>query len=571
MATAYAYIRYSSKAQGEAGKDSVDRQMASIQAITKQQGIELLPENIFSDTGISAHDGSNTRKGKLKHIIEMLNDVHIKPGDFIFVESIDRLSRQRLLQAKELVNSILEKGVILITTIDGQRYEKPNETNRIDDLQQDILLSVIAKRAHEESRTKSIRRKSAWNRAKKLAQDEKEIFNGHNPPYGIRYNSEENKFEIIEDEAKEIRDIFESLQHVGVSLTIKKLNEYSKRKWTNKNVQHLLQTKYPLGAYMAQRRDENKRKVFERYVENYYPQIVSYELFNSAVQAMKNRADRKHYGNQTVGSLNIFRHVIKCQCCNASMLFEKQRNPKGMIYPYFHCFTRKELKNGCDQPRFRFDLAFGLLLELIYQTTTREDFDPHPWQLQIPDDESPMTEERAIEEEDATMNFRDLLFKLLSNKTSKAADNKKAYELNNLLLEQRSYKENLLKSFSGFTSGIIPAEFLEVVSKTELKISETELALSKLQAEINTKRTAINIYSENDIIDLYKTEQGRLRLNQFFINNDIVFKLEFEKSTRTLYGKIYHEGKFVDLIAKQFNLHNPLKEYGIDNLNQYFN
>lgn len=38
MPTAYAYIRYSSKAQGEAGRDSVDRQMASIQAITKQQG-----------------------------------------------------------------------------------------------------------------------------------------------------------------------------------------------------------------------------------------------------------------------------------------------------------------------------------------------------------------------------------------------------------------------------------------------------------------------------------------------------------------------------------------------------
>ena len=158
MPTAYAYIRYSSKAQGEAGRDSVDRQMASIQAITKQQGIELPPENIYSDTGISAHDGSNKRKGKLKELIDMISDMHIKEGDYIFVESIDRFSRQRLLQAKELVNGILEKGVILITTIDGQRYEKPNETNRIDDLQQDILLSVIAKRAYEESKTKSVRR-----------------------------------------------------------------------------------------------------------------------------------------------------------------------------------------------------------------------------------------------------------------------------------------------------------------------------------------------------------------------------------------------------------------------------
>ena len=69
------------------------------------------------------------------------------------------------------------------------------------------------------------------------------------------------------------------------------------------------------------------------------------------------------------------------------MLFEKQTNPKGVVYPYFQCYTRKELKNGCDQPRFRFDLAFGLFLELIYQSTTDEDFDVHPWQNEDPNPE----------------------------------------------------------------------------------------------------------------------------------------------------------------------------------------
>lgn len=558
--------------------------MASIQAITKHHDVELLPENIFSDTGVSAHDGSNKKKGKLKDLIDMINDVHIKPGDYIFVESIDRLSRQRLLQAKELVNGILEKGVILITTIDGQRYEKPNETNRIDDLQQDILLSVIAKRAHEESKTKSVRRKSAWNRAKKLADEDKAIFNGHNPPYGISYNKEENRFEIVEDEAQEIRDIFESLKYVGVSLTIRKINAYAKRKWTNKNIHLLLQTKYVLGSYMAQRRDENKNKVFERFIEGYYPQIVSYELFNEALDAMKLRAHRKHYGNQTVGSLNIFRHAIKCDCCNASMLFEKQTNPKGVCYGYFHCFTRKELKTNCNQPRFRFDLAYGLFLELIYQSTTNEDFDVHPWQNEDPNPkrqrewitrESGMRyslpTQEGIDEEERSENFRELLIKLLSNRDNQAKDNKKIVGLNNLLLEQKSYKENLMKSFAGFTSGVIPKEFLEVVSKTEEKISEIEQALVELQTQINIKKTTINIYSERDVIDLYKTENGRLKINQFFIANDITFKFSFDKPTRTLFAKIFQNGFEIDRIAKQFDLHNPLKEFGINNLNEYFN
>ena len=580
MPTAYAYIRYSSKAQGEAGRDSVDRQMSSIQAITKQQGIELLPENIFSDTGISGFDGSNKNKGKLKDLIDLIISQTVHEGDFIFVESIDRLSRQKMRLSKELVYSILDRGVTLVTTIDGQMYSRNK-----DGMEQDIMLSVISTRAHEESKTKSVRRKSAWNRAKKLADDEKAIFNGHNPPYGISYNKEENRFEIVEDEAQEIRDIFESLKYVGVSLTIRKINAYAKRKWTNKNIHLLLQTKYVLGSYMAQRRDENKNKVFERFIENYYPQIVSYELFNEALEAMKLRAHRKHYGNQTVGSLNIFRHSIKCDCCNASMLFEKQTNPKGVCYGYFHCFTRKELKTNCNQPRFRFDLAYGLFLELVYQATTKEDFDVHPWQSMELEEEKrdrdyvtigestrlymATPEDNEIEEK--IESFRELLVSLLSNKQRQATDNKKLVELRNALLEQKSYKDNLMKSFAGFTNGIIPQEFLAVVSSTELKINEIEGELSKLQAEMNTRKTSINIYSENDVIELYSTEEGRLKINQFFIANDIVFRFSFEKETRTLYCKINYQGMMIDKIAKQFDLHNPLKEFGINNLNEYFN
>ncbi|MBJ2218242.1 recombinase family protein [Pseudomonas sp. MF7453] len=580
MPTAYAYIRYSSKAQGEAGRDSVDRQMSSIQAITKQQGIELLPENIFSDTGVSGFDGSNKNKGKLKDLIDLIISQTVQEGDFIFVESIDRLSRQKMRLSKELVYSILDRGVTLVTTIDGQMYSRNK-----DGMEQDIMLSVISTRAHEESKTKSVRRKSAWNRAKKLADEDKAIFNGHNPPYGISYNKEENRFEIVEDEAQEIRNIFESLKYVGVSLTIRKINAYAKRKWTNKNIHLLLQTKYVLGSYMAQRRDENKNKVFERFIEGYYPQIVSYELFNEALEAMKLRAHRKHYGNQTVGSLNIFRHSIKCDCCNASMLFEKQTNPKGVCYGYFHCFTRKELKTNCNQPRFRFDLAYGLFLELVYQATTKEDFDVHPWQnLELEEEKRnrdyvtigestrlymATPEDNEIDEK--IESFRELLISLLSNKKRQAADNKKLVELRNALLEQKSYKDNLLKSFAGFTNGIIPHEFLAVVSSTELKINDIEAELSKLQVEINTRKTSINIYSENDIIELYNTEEGRLKINQFFITNDIVFKFNFEKETRTLYCKIHYQGMMIDRIAKQFDLHNPLKEFGINNLNEYFN
>lgn len=229
-------------------------------------------------------------------------------------------------------------------------------------------------------------------------------------------------------------------------------------------------------------------------------------------------------------------------------------------------------------------MAFGLFLELIYQSTTNEDFDVHPWQNEDPNPErqyewitreSGMTyrlpTKEDIDEEERAENFRELLIKLLSNRESQTKDNKKIVELNNLLLEQKSYRDNLMKSFAGFTSGVIPKEFLDVVSKTEANINDIEQNLAELQTQINIKKTTINIYSENDIIDLYKTEDGRLKINQFFIANDITFKFNFEKASRTLFAKIFQNGFEIDRIAKQFRLHNPLKEFGINNLNEYFN
>lgn len=564
MPTAYAYIRYSSKAQGGADRDSVDRQMSSIEAITKHQNIELLPENIFSDTGISGYDGSNSRTGKLKELIDRINSLEIRTGDYVFVESIDRLSRQRLLQAKELVNNILEKGIVLITTIDGQRYEKPNDVNGIDDLQQDILLSVISKRAHEESRTKSIRRKSAWNRAKANAETDQKIFNAHNPPYGIFFDKKTNSFKINEDEAKEIRQIFESLKFVGVSQTIKEINTTSKRKWTNKNVSHLFSTKYPLGYYMAQRRDEHKKKVFESYIENYYPQIISFELWQEVRNAMEGRKHRRNYGSHSLGNLNIFRHVIKCGECKASLLFEMNKNPKGIQYSYFHCHTRKEIKGKCNQPRFRFEYALGILLELVKNATENPNYigegyvDPDYIDVLDPD----IWEARHN-------NFKELLADIMNDKGGAIANQQKLSTLEAELSKNLVIEQNLNKSFEAYSDGVIPDLFINRVIKVKKSITELRTEITKLKASLNTNKTDLRIYSTKDILRLYETEKGRLELNNFFTVNEISFIFEYSKENRTLVGKVLHKGVFIQWVEKKFPLHNPLvEEYGIQNINK---
>lgn len=589
MPTAYAYIRYSTRRQGDADKDSVSRQMASIQAIVKQHNLDLPEENIFSDTGVSAFSGKNRDKGQLKELIDRIESLHIKEGDYVFVESIDRLSRQRLLQAKELVNGILEKGIVLITTIDGQRYEKPNAKNRIDDLQQDILLSVIAKRAYEESNTKSFRRKSAWKRAKTAAEENNKIFNAKRPPYGIVYNETTEKFEIHEEEAKEIQAIFEALKLKGVTQTIKDINKTSKRRWTQNAVKSFFDTKYPLGYYMSQRKEDGKM-VFDKYIENYYPQIISFELWNEAKLAMSKRKVNKEAGRPAAGNMNIFKFAAKCGCCGEPMTFQNNFNKNSRSYYYLNCKANFELAGKCSN-RFRFDYALGTFLDLIYQSTTNDYFEVHPWQLtEIEEDMIVPENERewlvmdgtqdtfeyriASEEEQKQMqrveSFKTLLIQLMSDKAKNTAEQKEVIDKENELIRSKTRLEGIERSIEESEDGYISKFVMKQLAQLEQEIETLTTELEILKASVNTARTDIKIYSVDDILKLFATEEGRLKINNFFTMHKIAFSFNYDKLLNTVYCKIYKNGQYLDKIAKAINTKDPLGDYGLGNLAEQF-
>ncbi|MCS8481945.1 recombinase family protein [Pseudomonas aeruginosa] len=566
MPTAYAYLRYSSKAQGGDDKDSIDRQMASIRALTAQHGVDLLPENIYRDDGVSSFDGSNKKTGKLKDLIDLILNQSIKEGDIVFVESIDRLSRQKFRLSKDLVYSILDKGVILITTIDNRIYQRTEDSSK--DFEQDLYLTLIAQRAHEESKTKSIRRKSAWNKAKQRAEDENKIFNGHNPPYGIIYNKELDRFEIDEEKANEIRFIFKSLQSVGVSNTIKKVNEFSIKKWTNKTIQILIDSKYPVGYYKAQKRDENKKKVFDRFIENYYPQIITFEEYNNAVSSMKNRSHRKHYGNQSVSSLNIFRHSLFCDECRATMFFETNKNQKGMKFSYYHCSRKKETRQGCDAKRLRFEHVLGLLFDAIEKT-----FEEYELVKDFTDEELKELE-NAIEQDlekgkefSKSILWMKQLAELLSGKNKKDDYNEKLKSLNNMLIKEKMKLENLNKSIDEL-GGSIPKIILQKIIETESNIEKYEIEINTIKNQ-NTQEALLNVSSVKDFIELVKSENGRIEINNFFIKNNISFFAGFSELEDSPFLEIHKDNQMIFWNFKKFDLHNPIKKYGFTKITDY--
>ncbi|EPJ92143.1 recombinase family protein [Pseudomonas psychrophila] len=560
---AIAYVRWSSTVQGGDDKDSYDRQTSPLEFFTSSTGVPVV-ETII-DPGQSAFTGENSKKGKLKGILDRIESGEIRKGDFLVVESIDRITRMRVLDGVALIqDGILKKGVKLYTTTDNKIYSYEDPDKDFENL---LMISLIAKRANEESEIKSKRRRSAWNKAKTKATDGVP-FNAHNLPYGLRHNLETNSFEIVEDEAQEIKEIFEGLKYEGVSNTLKKVNLTSKRKWSRKTVHLMLTSRYPIGTLMSQKRD-GKKKVFERYIENYYPAILSHKEFQDALQAMKLRGKVKDYGRNTEGYLNIFKHCVKCAACGQSLMFEKSINQKGVKYGYFHCYTRKETLSHCDVPRFRFDFAFGTLLQLVRKLTCEDDdFDVHPWAREMPADYKSTMADDEIDME----NFENQFLSLLSKSTATEAIKTEFYEAENELAKSKSLYENMTASFSQYKDGRIPSFFIQQMADAELAYENAKANIDALSAQIDNAESSLEIYSYRDIIELYSTDEGRLKLNHFFKSNGLKFVFNYEAKTRTVF-MVVRDKKDAEIyrIGKKFTLHNPLKEFGIDNLNEHMN
>ncbi|MGV8889637.1 MAG: recombinase family protein [Pseudomonas sp.] len=574
MPNAYAYVRYSSTVQSSG--DSVDRQISPLKSFEKETGVDIV-ETII-DEGVSSFRGDNANKGKFKEVLARIERGVIRRGDYLVVESIDRITRQRVIDGVELLQNILKAGVKIYTTADSRCYSYDDPSRDFENL---IMISLIAKRANEESEIKSKRRKSAWNKAKLAASENGKKFNGHNPPYGYRYDVVTEQFVIAEDEASEIRTIFELLKVMGVSNTTRRVNVSSKRKWTSRQVSLMIESKYPLGMLMSQKRNEKGEKVFVEYIDGYYPKIISQTAFNEAVISMRSRQDRKNYGNTTIGSTNIFRHVIKCAECGETMMFEKQKNQKGVMYPYFHCFTRKELKGQCDQ-RFRFDLAFAMLLHAIQVTNS----EPAPGitRYEYRTGDKPVGISRPLSfvgiavikfkmdpvvrsqrQGGVEMFGNDLNLFLSDDKSSQEMLGVELADAAEVLAGLKEQYQNYEKSLDGL-DGKVPMIMIKNMAKLEVDIDEYIALVDKLSVGYGASNTSIKLTTSKDLLDRFSSEQGRLELNQFFKVSGIQFKFKFDKNSRSLHMWVDRNGQEILHLARPFSLHKPLEYLGIPRL-----
>ena len=141
MPKAYAYVRFSLAIQSTGYSE--DRQTSALDYFTKKTGVEIA--EVFYDRGKSAYRGDNAKTGRLKDILDKIDSGALKSGDFLVVESIDRITRQRLIDGVELLQGILRKGVKIYTTTDEKTYSYEDHTRDLARISHSTSASIAPK------------------------------------------------------------------------------------------------------------------------------------------------------------------------------------------------------------------------------------------------------------------------------------------------------------------------------------------------------------------------------------------------------------------------------------------
>jgi DNA invertase Pin-like site-specific DNA recombinase len=277
---AYSYMRFSNPQQ--ATGDSRRRQLAMGEKYAAEHGLTLDRHLSFRDLGVSAFRGKNAKEGALCAFLEAIDHNLVPWGSYLLIESLDRLSRDRILAAQALFLQIIQAGVTIVTLTDQRLYSLESINQNPLDL---VVSLVVLMRANEESEMKSRRIRAAFEVMRsKLAE---EPWTARCPGW-LRLDKTTGKFAILEERANIVRRIFrESLSGIGRETIARRLNEervplfgqgnQRDKHWQKTLIRHLLYTPAVMGTlvpFVSEWVEGVQRLRPQPPVEHYFPAII---------------------------------------------------------------------------------------------------------------------------------------------------------------------------------------------------------------------------------------------------------------------------------------------------------
>ena len=334
MSKVFSYVRFSSAKQS-AG-DSEARQTRAAKAFALEYGLELADskEYLFFDAGRSAYKGKHLDDtGELARFLRYVEDGSIPAGSYLVVESLDRLSREKVRDALPRFLDLLAKGINVYTSTDGRLYTR--DYNEID-----LIISIITmSRAHEESATKGKRVSSAWRNKHREARETGKPLGKLRPlwldltSHGYVLNPERaavvQRIFALSGQGYGSRVIASTLNQEGIpSFTAGRKNLSGL--WNYSGVRHIMESRTVLGEYVPHIFVDGVRTPAGEPIKDYFPAVVTEDDFYLANAAKEAR----HAGGvtKTTTNFNVMTGVLRCYECGAMMHLQGQRKRR-----YYKC------------------------------------------------------------------------------------------------------------------------------------------------------------------------------------------------------------------------------------------
>lgn len=322
---AYSYVRFSTPEQAHG--ESFRRQIEAARTYAAKHGLVL--DESFRDEGISAFKGKHRdERAALGAFLKRVETGDVAKGSYLLVESLDRLSREEVVDALELFLGLTRNGIIIVTLTDQRVYSRASL--RADQTQL-IISIVVMSRAHEESALKSKRVSDAWAAKRQRAADDKQAMTARCPgwlelvggPKSGEYREIPKRVEIVQ---KMFADTIAGLGRRSIQAKLnadevptwgtgKKKGQY----WHDSYIAKILSNPATFGRYVPRGKlAGGSDATAEAPIDDYFPAIIDQETYWAAQAASKARG----FGKGTPGRRkNLLSGLVRCEACNSNLVF----------------------------------------------------------------------------------------------------------------------------------------------------------------------------------------------------------------------------------------------------------
>ena len=330
-----AYCRVST--EKEAQIDSLEKQIEFFNEFTKKNGYELY--KLYADEGISGKQIKHR-----KQFQQMMIDAKAKKFDKVVVKDVSRFARNTvdLLQS---VRELKSYGVQVDFLNNGEVMEGGSE----------FILTILGAMAQQESANMSKRVKFGKDITAQKGRVPNLVF-GYDKIPNERYT-----LKINEEEAKIVKEIFESYVYKGIGTTkiAWDLNDRgirtkkTKSKWVQTSIVRMLKNPIYTGRVTNKKSEvtdfitgTRKELPEEEWIVVERPEmrIISDELFNRAQEILAERSNEFKLNNKREKTEYVFSTLIYCKHCGYSFRRIKRKYKEdGPEYIRWVCSGRNSM------------------------------------------------------------------------------------------------------------------------------------------------------------------------------------------------------------------------------------